>query len=265
MTPLQVFEHFFPRTLFQTIVGETNRYHDQYKPNDAKWVQVTVDEMYAFLGMLLAMGITNLPDIYDYWSKEPITQVPWFLPVFSHSRFCEMLRFLHLSDNETSPTKESLEYRLYKMGPAVLDVLSKNCKANYYPGRDLAVDEQMVKTRCRVSFIQYMPKKPVKFSIKICALCDSATGYCQEFQIYKGKENETAEKGLTFRVVTDLLKDYLGKNHHLYTDNFYTSCALYLHLGNSNTLACGTIKKKNGRFPDDFKSEKWDKGTMKYL
>ena len=151
-----------------------------------------------------------------------------------------------------------------RMSP-VIDILSKNFRSNYHPGREVAIDEMMIGTRCRTSFIQYMPKKPVKFGIKMWALCESKTGYCLEFQLYKGRENDTAEKGLTFRVCTDLMKNYYGENHHLYTDNFYSSCALYNHLEKHDTFGCGTIKKKNGRFPEDFKCEKWEKGTTKYL
>ena len=63
----------------------------------------------------------------------------------------------------------------------------------------------MVGTRCRIGFIQYMPKKPTKFGIKIWALAEARTGYCQQFQIYTGKTGDTQENGLTYRVVTDLL------------------------------------------------------------
>ena len=138
--------------------------------------------MYAFLGLLLAIGITNLPDIHDYWAKEPITNVCWFATILSRDRFCNILRFFHLADNESQPPKESPNYKLYKMGP-VIDVLAKNFRSNYYPGRDIAIDEMMIGTRCMVAYIQYMPKKPVRFGIKLWALCDSKTGYCQEFQV----------------------------------------------------------------------------------
>lgn len=46
----------------------------------------------------------------------------------------------------------------------------------------------------------------------------------------KGKKNDTEEKGLIFRVNTDLMENYLGKQHHLQTDNFYTSIALFNYL-----------------------------------
>lgn len=46
-------------------------------------------------------------------------------------------------------------------------------------------------------FIQYMPMKPQKFGIKVCALCDSRTGYCLCFQIYTGIEG-APEQGLSY-------------------------------------------------------------------
>ena len=63
--------------------------------------------MYAFLGLLLAMGITNLPDIHDNWAKEPITNVSWFTTILRRDRFCDILCFLHLANNEAQPPKES--------------------------------------------------------------------------------------------------------------------------------------------------------------
>ena len=38
-----------------------------------------------------------------------------------------------------------------------------------------------------VSFVQYMPAKPIKHGIKVYALCCSSTGYLYLFEIYTGK------------------------------------------------------------------------------
>lgn len=180
MTPLQILEKLFPQRLIETITVETNRYHQQQKPNDIIYNPVTIEEMYAFQGLLLAMGISSLPDIHDYLAKEPITNVSWFAAILPQGRFCDILRFLHLANNECQPTQESPEYKLHKMGP-VIDILTKNFWSNYHPGRDVAIDETMIGTRCRISFIQYMPKKPINFGIKMWALCDFKSGYCLEF------------------------------------------------------------------------------------
>ena len=81
----------------------------------------------------------------------------------------------------------------------------------YMPAQDLSVNEQVVGTTCHVSFIQYMPKKPKKFGIKIWALCEAKTGYCCNFQVYTGKVDGAQEHGLAYRVVLDLLTPYLNK------------------------------------------------------
>ena len=38
---------------------------------------------------------------------------------------------------------------------------------NYQPGRELSVDEMMIGTRRRITFRQYLPKKPAQFGIKV--------------------------------------------------------------------------------------------------
>ena len=64
----------------------------------------------------------------------------------------------------------------------------------YLPEQNLTIDEQMNSTKSRISFIQYMPRKPKKFDINMWVLCEAKTGYCLQFQIYTRKsETEGAE------------------------------------------------------------------------
>jgi len=122
----------------------------------------------------------------------------------------------------------------------------------------------MIGTKCRVGFIQYMPKKPKKFGIKVWVLCEALSGYCLQFQIYTGAKEGTSEKGLTYRVVFDLMDIYLTKNHHLYFDNFYTSLTLLQSLSRKKTYACGTLRTNRGKLPKEFVSEKLEFGDSKY-
>jgi len=128
----------------------------------------------------------------------------------------------------------------------------------------VSLDEQMIGTKCRVGFIQYMPKKPKKFGIKVWVLCEALSGYCLQFQIYTGAKEGTSEKGLTYRVVFDLMDIYLTKNHHLYFDNFYTSLTLLQSLSRKKTYACGTLRTNRGKLPKEFVSEKLEFGDSKY-
>ena len=89
-----------------------------------KWVDVTEAELLAFFGVTLAMGLTNLPEMRDYWSTSSFTSVPWFRSISTHGRFEQIFTFLHLVNNENNPPKESPEYKLYKLGSAP-ETLSK--------------------------------------------------------------------------------------------------------------------------------------------
>lgn len=61
--------------------------------------------MKAFIGITIAMGIVKLPEIVFYWRKDGICNIPWFATVMTYTRYCTILRVLHLADNEKLPEK----------------------------------------------------------------------------------------------------------------------------------------------------------------
>ncbi|XP_023312894.1 piggyBac transposable element-derived protein 4-like [Anoplophora glabripennis] len=100
-----------------------------------------------------------------------------------------------------------------------------------------------------------MPNKPIKWGYKVWTRAD-VHGYIDEFQIYTGKVNETAEKELGPRVITDLTRSLVGKHYFVYFDNYFTSLVLLRQLQKENIHATGTIRKKRKGIPDDFKTDK---------
>ena len=129
----------------------------------------------------------------------------------------------------------------------------------YLPEQNLSIDEQMIGTKSGISFTQYMPKKPKKFYIKVWVLCEA--DYCLQFQRYTGKsETEGAENGLSYRVVFDLMHNYLDKNFHVYFD--YKSYKLVNDLKNKSTFSCGTTHVDRGLFPIEFKKSKLEKNKF---
>ena len=70
-------------------------------------------------------------------------------------------------------------------------------------------------------------KKLTKPGIKVQMRADSNNGYVNANQVYKGKEGTIAEKGLEGCVVRDLKWKILGKYHHMYCDNYFTSVILF--------------------------------------
>ena len=57
-----------------TIVEEMNRYVRQMLGDtaDAKWMNVTAEDIWGFLGFALLMGINKLPQLHQYWSTDPV-------------------------------------------------------------------------------------------------------------------------------------------------------------------------------------------------
>ncbi len=66
-----------------------------------------------------------------------------------------------------------------------MEVIKLRCKEIYTPGKCVSVDESMIGTRGRLSFLQYLPKKPTKWGIKVWVCSESKTGYIHDFEVLK--------------------------------------------------------------------------------
>jgi len=80
-----------------------------------------------------------------------------------------------------------------------------------------------VKFKGRCHFLQYLSAKPVKWGLKVWALCDAETYYMSVMRVYIGKSNPEPEDpdhvSLTLlgeKVVANLVAPYLNKYHHVF-------------------------------------------------
>ena len=246
---LETFKLFFTSIILQSILTETKRYAAL---KGASNTEIFAEELLAFIGINIAMGLLRLPQVANYWSTVEIFQTPWFPAIMPRDRFFFLLRYLHLVNSKDQKKKGEDGYDpLFKVRP-IIEHLSAVFPHYYHPGRELSVDEMMIGTRCRISFLQYMPKKPTKFGIKVWVNSESKTGYVLAFQVYTGAVvDKSSDKGLAHRVVMDLMQRYLGKGHKLFVDNFYTSIPLFSDLLNHGTFAAGTMVSNRKHFPQD--------------
>ena len=154
--------------------------------------------------------------------------------------------------NDTSQQKKHGEEGydpLYKVRP-LLDHLLAVFPACYQPAQQLSIDEMMIGTRCRVSFLQFIPQKPTRFGIKVWVNSEANTGYTLCLQVYTGAEKDSCNKmGLGYRVVMDLMELYQQRNHCLNIDNFYTSPQLLLDLLDKGIYCTGTARTNRKGFP----------------
>lgn len=189
----------------QSIVGilveETNRYAHQLLDSRSddlgpharlrKWEDVSVEEMSAFLGLWLSMGIVKKPTIPSYWqnsNKLWLYNIPSFSKVMTRDRFQSILQCLHANNNTTAVPRGHQNHDPAHKIRRVLDLVNKSFKDKYAAARDLTVDESMVGHKGRDYIVQYMPaKKAHRWGAKLWVLAESDTGYTLSIDLYAGK------------------------------------------------------------------------------
>ena len=101
-------------------------------------------------------GIHKLPEANMYWSTDPLLRVGAVADVMPKNRFEKISQYFHLSDNSKAVGKGEPGYNpLYKVRP-LLDLVSANSHAHYYPAKHISIDEAMIKFNGRLSFKQYI-------------------------------------------------------------------------------------------------------------
>ena len=143
-----------------------------------------------------------------------------------------------------------------------MDPLIKNFQKVFVPQKQLSIDEAMISYKGRLSFLQYLPKKPRKWGMKAWALADSNLGYIWNWKLYCGKEDEQGREPLGERVAVGLLTVLENKGYHVYFDNFYTSPALCNRLLTLGFGSCGTVRLDRRGIPVTFKQATPGKGDI---
>ena len=105
---------------------------------------MSVQELRAYFGIMIVMGINNLPELDLYWSSDPFYGNQEIKEVFTRGRFKKTGRFLHFSDSSKQLKKGEPGYdRLYKVRH-VLEFMKRKFQELYNPGKNLSVDEDMI-------------------------------------------------------------------------------------------------------------------------
>lgn len=162
-SPMSLFSLFFDKNIIEKLVFETNLYAQQEQIQTGKpFSKTTFNEMSAFLGINLLIGIKRMPSYKDYWSSSPDLHDSYISSLMSQKRFGWLLGHFHINDNSLMANRNSPDFdRLYKVRP-VLDHLGKAFAKSLLPSEVLALDESMIKFKGRSTLKQYMPKKPIK-------------------------------------------------------------------------------------------------------
>ena len=241
------------------------------------WIDVDPVDIQCVFAHLIVMGLVGRSDMNKYWSRKPLTRIPFFGHFLRRNQFQLIYWNLHVNYKEPekipekSPDKnrgkqksekKSDLHPLHKVKP-LLTMMNTNFTNIYKPGREIAYDETCCPWRGRVKFRTFNAKKPHKFHMKFYTACESSTGYLlgtdlyygdDHKEMYKDTKHNNAEIGIITKQVLGHLSsmEMLGKGHHIYTDNFYTSPHLLDELHLQDTYLCGTVKLNRLGMPPSF-------------
>jgi hypothetical protein len=193
------FDLMFAPEIIGDFVQHTNNYAkwkiEQKGSEDPVWYDVTENELRAYFGIHIFMGINELLRYKDYWSKDRFIGNEGIKSVMTSKRYEKITGYFHVSDRATEQGRNDDAYdKLCKVRP-VINMAKERFSNSYKPHKHIAIDEAMIKWTGRLSFKQYLPAKPIKRGIKVWMHCDADTVFLTDFDIYLGRATQQSEHG----------------------------------------------------------------------
>jgi hypothetical protein len=138
-----------------------------------------------------------------------------------------------------------------KIKPIIISRKDKfsNCTR---PTKNLCIDESLMSWKGKIAFKQYISSKRNRFGVKLFEIVDCQTRVVLDFSIYTGSTTNIEvipSIGISGSIVMKLMRPNLHKEHNLFVDSFFTSPNLFDLLHQSQTGACGTVRKDRKGLP----------------
>ena len=269
-TPIAIFSEFFSDEVIDGMVIETNRYAQQLDAERRnypvrrdvriyRWNDTNAEEIRAFIALRISMGLSPKNQVKDYFTSISsfwLTVTPNYRRVMSLFRYEQLASYLHFANNvnQVRDRDDDRYDPLFKLRP-LIDRVVPSWRAAIRPAQHLAIDESMIPFRGKIFFRQYIKSKHHRYGVKGFALCDSATCYCIDYDIYTGRfydYDRTLGQGCS--VVLKLVSN-MPFGSKLYTDNFYTSPILAKELWQLNIGLIGTVRPNRQGMPDALRAQ----------
>ena len=119
--------------------------------------------------------------------------------------------------------------------------------------------------RGRLVFQQYMKNERHKYGVKFFEL-RTDNRFMLKDQIHSGTNfTDTESLEQTGSIVLHLMKPYLQKGHHLFTDNWYNSVSLTQHISKRSTYITDTFRDDWNQNPPQVIGKKLQKDEMVFM
>lgn len=148
ITPIDCYRHFITDEVIDLMVHETNRYAEQYlrshqisrRSKFRQWTPTNDKEMLKFFGVVIEMGLVQMPKLTYYWSSSKLYGSEIIRSVMSRERFELLLKFWHFANNDEMHSSQD---SLSKLRP-LLHLLKARFSSVYTPGAVITIDETMM-------------------------------------------------------------------------------------------------------------------------
>ena len=143
---------------------------------EKKKFRITPGYIFCWFAILILQGGhfgTHKPPASKLWRESPYgLRIPYIQNAMTRDAYTFMRRFIHFSDNSRRKGKGISGFDpLFKVRYP-LDVMMKGMRSAWTAGQHVTIDESMIRYMGRaVSYVQYMPAKPIKHGIKVFCLC----------------------------------------------------------------------------------------------
>ena len=90
------------------------------------WREITIEDLKAFVGFSIQMGVNGLPSLDDYWQLDKTLRYALIADRISRDRFRDISRHLHFVDNNTlAPRGTPNHDQLGKIRPLLNHITQK--------------------------------------------------------------------------------------------------------------------------------------------
>uniref|UniRef100_A0A3B5KFR9 Pogo transposable element derived with ZNF domain b n=1 Tax=Takifugu rubripes TaxID=31033 RepID=A0A3B5KFR9_TAKRU len=250
---IDFFNLLFPETLIELISKETNDHAKMCQflwSSFPDWVPVTNSEIRGFIGLIILMGIKNLPDLSQYWSWTHNDNSYTFYQTMSLIRFRQIAANIRMGSVTTAECRGAQSSDALSIFRPMLEILGGAMWSTYQPNCSLAVDRALLP-----SLEEGRLKEDAKVQPEVWLLCDSKSGYCHRLSIQVG---EKVQQGQGCTVVSELVKGLEGKHHHLYLANSLASVPLLQKLLDQGIYASSSFPQFSPILP----RELWEEGSL---
>ncbi len=266
LNPLWLWSKFVTPEVLQTIAAHTNEYEtllyeakEQHTKHERAWKDVTGDDIGAYLGVAMLMGIHPQASVEEYWNCSEDKPIFPFQRYMTRQRFEQISRYLKV--NSPQDQLSTSEYFM-KVEP-LLSAVRDACQKLIILPHTVSVDENLLSSRVRSVHLVQIDCKAAGKGYKIYTLAcgsylydwiyTSKAAKVPQAKYYKpqseGYEDDTFTD--TERMVLTLVESMLksqpqGFQFQVVFDNFFTTTRLFDELRSWGIGAFGTAKAGSG-------------------